>query len=282
MAKKQTKASGKLAVTHYTRLLKAVESGDMSLAKEAIASGANVSQLDPFGFNPLHRAVTNENIPIKVACQLVELFIAQGADVNAKCKDGRSVLYLAAEYQQKKAVVELLLECGASPNETNSSGRHISENARAEVVRKLLEKVTGKRVAQPEAPSRKERPLTSAEWNSARKRIAKVFANLEAKRILCLHKAGYTQEEGFDDCSEKIEQLGGLKESGIIGCCYYTLQDYQRCKEQGFLSLAFWAAPAGRDKDMPRIAELIVKTFRESGFDVDWGGTAMQRPAIWI
>lgn len=280
MAKKQSQRSRNLTVTPYSRLLTAVESGDLSLAIEALAAGANISQLDQFGFNPLHRAVTNENIPTKVACQLVDLFIANGADVNSRCKDGRTVLYLAAEYQQKKAVVKLLLERGASPDETDRFGNHITKNARAEVVRKLLATMTGKGVRKPKAALEKERPITTAQWNSARKRIAKAFSNLEDKRILCLHKAGYTQEDGFDDCSEQIAKLGGLEESGIIGCCYYTLQDFQRCKEQGFLSLAFWAAPDGKNKDMLRIAELIVSAFRDLGFEVDWAGTAGQRPSI--
>lgn len=269
-------------IAPYDVLLEAVATGNSMLAAQAIANGADLSQLDPHGFAPLQRLVTNENISSSATCQLIELLVDHGADPNAISKDGRSVIFLAAEFQQRKAAVETLLKAGADPSVTNSYGTHITENARAKVVRKLLESATGKRVVQTKTASKNEQQLSSSQWASGRRRISRVFAKLEAKRILCLHQAGASQDEGLDECSEQIQERGGIEGSGIIGCCFYTRQDQLRCKDQGFLRLAFWAAPSGKDKDMLRVGQIIVDGCRESGFDVEWEGTADNRPVIWI
>ena len=282
MSKKQTKKLVDVSPTPYDLLLTAVATGNLSLASEAIAAGANLSQKDPYGFSPLQGVVTNERISSNATCKLIELFVSHGADPNAKSDDGRSVIFLAAEFQQRKAAIETLLAAGADPNVLNSYGIHITENAKAQVVRKLLESVTGKKILQQKTVAKKERSLSSQQWAAARKKISKVFEKLESQQIMCMHKAGTTQDDGLADCSEEIQRRGGLKKSGIVGCCFYTGHDFKRCKDRGFLSLAFWAAPSGKTKDMRKVGELIVTTFRDSGFEVQWDGTADDRPAIWI
>lgn len=282
MGKKRKTKQNDVDVIAYHNLLDAVQSGSVSRATEALTSGADLSRMDLFGFTPLHRLVTNEDIPSNATCKLIKLLVSHGADPNAKSNDGRSVLFLAAEFQKQKAAIETLLEAGADPDVTDRGGTHITENARSKVVRKLLESITAKQVSKQKKASKKERPLSSSQWASARKRISKVFAELESKHVLCMHKIGTTQDDGLADCNEEIQRRGGLKKARIIGCCFYTGQDYRRCRSQGILLLAFWAAPAGKNKDMLKIGRLIVNTFRESGFNVEWNETADHRPLIWL
>ncbi|MGB4775763.1 MAG: hypothetical protein WBP45_11360, partial [Daejeonella sp.] len=58
-------------------------------------------------------------------------------------------------------------------------------------------------------------------------RLAKTFDQLIKEKIICLHKAGYTKQDGEGDCMESIERLNAL---GIkaIGFCYYHSQDLAR------------------------------------------------------
>lgn len=263
-------------------LLEAVGSGNISLASDALDAGADLALVDAHGFNPLQQLVTNESLTANRTCQLIELFIDHGADLNAKSKDGRSVIFLAAEFQTRKAPVELLLNAGADPNVMDSYGTHITENARAKVVRKLLSSATGNPLPRSTPLTSKERALSSTQWSSGRKRISKAFRRLDSENILCLHQAGRSQDEGMDACSEEIQKLGGIEKSKINGCCFYTWQDFQRCKAHGYLHLAFWSAHSGDEKDMLKIGRLIVDAFCESGFDVEWDNTADNRPKIWI
>lgn len=111
-------------------------------------------------------------------------------------------------------------------------------------------------------------------------RLVKSFDQLINDKIVCLHKAGYTKQDGEGDCMETIEKLNEL---GIkaIGFCYYHSQDLARTvdKEIRNLYLGF-DSPTHDDNEALKVANKIVSTLKENGFDVSWTGTVDQRIEI--
>ncbi len=111
-------------------------------------------------------------------------------------------------------------------------------------------------------------------------RLVKSFDQLINDKIVCLHKAGYTKQDGEGDCMETIEKLHEL---GIkaIGFCYYHSQDLARSvdKEIRNLYLGF-DSPTQDDNEALKVANKIVSTLKDNGFEVSWTGTVDQRIEI--
>jgi hypothetical protein len=108
-------------------------------------------------------------------------------------------------------------------------------------------------------------------------KIARAFDELIAQKIVCLHKAGYTRQDGEGDCMEVIEYL---KDQGVkaIGYCYYHEQDLARVVEPegGGLFLGY-DSPAQNDEDALVVANKIAEAIKKQGFEVEWNGTVDQR-----
>ena len=111
-------------------------------------------------------------------------------------------------------------------------------------------------------------------------RLAKSFDQLIRDKIVCLHKAGYTKQDGEGDCMETIERLNEL---GIkaIGFCYYHSQDLARAvdKDTKNLYLGF-DSPTHDDNMALQVANKIISTLKENSFEVNWTGTVDQRIEI--
>lgn len=108
-------------------------------------------------------------------------------------------------------------------------------------------------------------------------RIAKAFDELIAQKIVCLHKAGYTRQDGEGDCMELIEHLGDLGVKAL-GYCYYHEQDLARVvgPDGGGLFLGF-DSPTQDDGEALTVAHKIVEALVKNGFGVNWNGTVDQR-----
>lgn len=111
-------------------------------------------------------------------------------------------------------------------------------------------------------------------------RLDQVFEALIMQKIVCLHKAGYTKQDGEGDCIEIIEKL---QENGIkaLGFCYYHEQDLARAvnKDNRTLLLGFDSATQD-DEEALLVANMIVTALRENNFEVSWPGTVDQRIEI--
>lgn len=111
-------------------------------------------------------------------------------------------------------------------------------------------------------------------------RLAKTFDQLIQQKIVCLHNAGYTKQDGEGDCRETIERLNEL---GIkaIGFCYYHSQDLARAidKDTRNLYVGFDSATQD-DNEAVQVANKIVSALKENGFEVSWAGTVDQRIEI--
>ncbi|MYI06752.1 MAG: hypothetical protein F4059_05405, partial [Gemmatimonadetes bacterium] len=88
-----------------------------------VAAGADVNAQDDAGRTPLHRAVAN---PGRIRGWLLPVVISAlldaGADPNAQDSEGSTPLHLAAGRADASPLVSLLIEAGADPNGHNNAG----------------------------------------------------------------------------------------------------------------------------------------------------------------
>ncbi|MFE3947304.1 ankyrin repeat domain-containing protein [Streptomyces sp. NPDC059118] len=261
--------------------------GDATAVRAALDAGFDVTAVDAYGWSPLHRAAMGaEADPARAAAVLAALLDA-GAPVEQPGGDGRTALYLAAEFSQSPEAVELLIARGADPDVTDGHGNHVTVNAWVPEVAALLAAAAG---SAPPAPAEvePERRLSRAEWRAAEKRIGAVLGGLDAAGFVALADAGTTQSDGFDDCSEIAGERAGGPDGpdgpddpdSLVGFCSYTRQDAARARRTGHLLLAFWGAPDGSTRAMERAGGLVVGAFREAGFRVRWNGTGDSRPSV--
>jgi uncharacterized protein DUF6891 len=107
-------------------------------------------------------------------------------------------------------------------------------------------------------------------------RLDGVFEALRSQGILTRHRCGLTIQDGLDVIHGLQEEAGG-KRSGLIGYCFYHLQDMEAAMwgETG-LWLAFGSFPPSR-KGAVAVGQTVRKEFERAGFMVDWDGTADTR-----
>ena len=111
-------------------------------------------------------------------------------------------------------------------------------------------------------------------------RLAKAFDQLINEKIVCLHKAGFTRQDGEGDCLETIERLNEL---GIkaIGFCYYHSQDLARAVDKSIQNLYLgFGSSTNDDNKAAQIADKIVSVLKENNFEVSWTGSVDQRIEI--
>lgn len=262
-------------------LHEAARLGDLAALEEGLRRASEPGAKNQNGFTLLHcAAVACSRVDEKTAIALVRRLIDAGCPVNESSDDGRTVLFLAAEFSNWVEPLKLLIAAGANPNVRDSKGNHIVTNANAKEVQKFLSEITGHPIPPPrvEFPSEK---LSAAEWRQAKHKLDPVFDGLARAGLVVLQDAGTTQEDGFADCSQAFREKGGLA-AGLIGFCFYTRQDLNRAKRTSQLSLAFWGAPDGNDDAMERVGWQVTEAFRKAGFTVGWDGTPRIRPTIFL
>lgn len=125
------------ADTPQEALLRAIWEGNLVLAQEALAKGADAKAKDGVAFTPLHRAAEHGRL------EIARLLLERGADVNAASNIGDTPLLWAAEGRHDE-LVKLLLSKGASTQWETRYGKlpiHLAaENGWLNAVRFLLDK----------------------------------------------------------------------------------------------------------------------------------------------
>ena len=259
----------------------AARSGEIETVKAHLDRGIDLTATNEYGFTVLHcAAMACNTVDEPRALAVIDLLLRAGSPVDATSRDGRTVLYLAAEFSPTLAPLKMLIQAGAGVDVRNAHGAHIVTNAMAKEVQRFLSALTGHPIPPPR-PVRKPVKLSAAEWRTAKLHIDKVFDALSRSGLVALQRAGTTQEDGFSDCSEEFRARGGIGR-GLRGFCFYTLQDLNRARRTSQLSLAFWGAPDGAPEAMARVGQAVVDAFRKNGFIVDWNGSPGMRPTVYL
>ncbi|MGB4811768.1 MAG: ankyrin repeat domain-containing protein [Methylophilaceae bacterium] len=264
-----------------TKLFDAIAQGNLAGLQAELALKPDLTQKDAYGFTPLHRAVMSTNtLNEQIAMALLSALIEAQSPVEQLADDGRTALFLAAEFSPTLAPVALLIKAGANANISDRFGNHIVENAMKEEVQQYLSDLTGHPIPIPplELDSVK---LSAAEWKAAKVHLNVVFEQLKQANIVVLQNAGTTQEDGFADCSEAL-QTTQAPNGQWQGFCFYSSQDLNRAKRNSQLSLSFWGAPDGNTESMLTIGQAIVDAFKQYPFIVDWSGSKNTRPIIYL
>jgi len=110
-------------------------------------------------------------------------------------------------------------------------------------------------------------------------RLDSAFAALNARGIIALQNAGYTQSDGYDDVRQNYHERSDR--DSVVGYCFYHGQDLERAVHSEGLYLAFGPMDAKKEKsEGPRIGAMIVEELTRAGFAVKWDGTFDQRISI--
>jgi hypothetical protein len=112
--------------------------------------------------------------------------------------------------------------------------------------------------------------------------LDKAFAALNARGVIALQNAGYTQSDGYDDVRQSYDERSDRDR--VIGYCFYHGQDLERAVHGEGLYLAFGPIDARNEAtEGPLVGAIIVEELRRAGFTAKWDGTFGQRicvPAI--
>ena len=118
-----------------TPLSCAAENQHAQVVNLLISRDANIKTQDDFGWQPLHRAQVHYGGD-DIAAKLIE----SGADVNAKCLNGKTPLHYAVE-RENESMIRLLLELGADMSAQDIARRaplHTAIDCRSEHMVHLL------------------------------------------------------------------------------------------------------------------------------------------------
>jgi hypothetical protein len=107
-------------------------------------------------------------------------------------------------------------------------------------------------------------------------KLDKVFDALNARGVIALQNAGYTQSDGCDDILEAHHKHPTPDK--IIGHCFYHGQDLERAVNGQGLHLAFGPIDSSKEgTEGPRIGAMIVEELAQVGFSTQWNGTFAKR-----
>ena len=263
-----------------TKLHLAAEQVDIKQIAACLEAGEDPNQVNPHGFNALQLVATSEVSSADRVVQAMKLLVDSGIELEMASCDGRTALYLAAEFCTSTKPIEFLLQCGANPNATNEFGTSIVENSRSKKVQQLLAKVLKQSMPVKE-PKLKERRLPTAEWREVRKRLARAFESLNELGLVAIQGVGQNQDDAFDDCSQTYRDRGG-RNAGLTGICFTSKSDESRARETGQLYLGFWGAPKGTEKETIRIGKVVVAEMQKQGLVVKWNESANERPLVLL
>jgi hypothetical protein len=104
-------------------------------------------------------------------------------------------------------------------------------------------------------------------------RLSKAFDGLIKTKIVCLHKAGYTQSDSTTDCWEAVHALEKVEVNAIDYCFYHT-QDLIGAIDPHSRSfyLSFGSCD-DHDGAKIDIAKRVIGVLSENGLDVYWDGS---------
>ena len=260
-------------------LCAAARAADVEVVRRLL-DDADLTATEEHGFTALHCAALGTNTENIADCLTVlQMLVEAGSVIEQTTDDGRTALYLAAEFSPELGPVELLITAGANPD-VSAQGVHVVINAMTSPVQEWLSDLSGYPVPPPpiEFPSVKMR---AADWKRVTPALEAAFAELAEGGLVVQQDVGTNQDDGLADCAQVYAERGG-DNSGLVGFCFYSRSDLNRAKRTSQLALSFWGAPAGEPEAMTTVGAQIVAAFGDAGFPVDWNGTASSRPTVFL
>lgn len=262
-------------------LFEAARKCDPAAVQKFVDGAPDLFQVNDYGFNALQCAAMGSNA-CKDEFKIIEtlkILVDGGSPLEAKSNDGRTALFLLAEFSPFVTPVQFLIDAGANPDVSDMHGNHITRNAMMEEVQELLSNITGVPLEQEE-PEPEPVKMTTKAWTTAKKAIEKVFEEINGINIIALADAGYTQSDAFADCAEILHEQDNNK--NVIGFCFFTRQDQNTAKRSSLLYLGIWGAPDGNDEDTITVGKLVTSVFEKHGFQIKWPVTASIRPCVLL
>lgn len=262
-------------------IFEAAREGNISLLKEILLTKPDLATFNDHGFTALHCAAAGTDlIDEKVMLEILALLVEAGSPLETLSHDGRTPLYLCAEFSSSVKPVQFLIEAGANPDVYDTAGNHIVKNSHIIEVKQLLARLTGVAVPVEPPPGPPALKMNSAAWKKAKTVLDIVFRELTDVGLIALQDAGSTQSDGFEECAEEFHQC--TNQESIIGFCFYTRQDLNRAKRTSELPLAIWGAPEGKAKDTEKVTGIVVNAFEKAGVNVGWNGSGSMRPSLYL
>ena len=120
----------------------AVQDGNIEAVKQHLAAGTDVNGTgEELGWTPLQWAAYTAHEDYSEKNVIIELLIAQGADVNAKTEEGDTPLHFATEGESfihsiNENIVEQFIDAGADVNAKDYEGKTPLDRAIASDARK--------------------------------------------------------------------------------------------------------------------------------------------------
>lgn len=131
-----------------SKLIEAVRTGNLTLARAKLEAGRNPNQLDEHKNPLIHYPIIQDNP------EMLQLLLEYGADPNLRWKKDIVIqkeftpLHVvttvrAADKKHRKTILDLLLAYGANPAAVDSDGRTALNVARNKTAKKYLKKLAG-------------------------------------------------------------------------------------------------------------------------------------------
>jgi len=110
-------------------------------------------------------------------------------------------------------------------------------------------------------------------------RLDAAFAAINARGVISLQNAGYTQSDGYDDFLDAYDQHPN--QSSVLGYCFYHEQDMERAVLGGGLYFAFGPVDAREEATKGlEVGKIIREELERVGLQVDWDGTFANRMSV--
>ncbi|QNK64594.1 ankyrin repeat domain-containing protein [Pedobacter sp. PAMC26386] len=264
-----------------TDIFEASRKGNIPLLEEILLAKPDLTAFNKYGFTALHCAAAGcDLVADDVILKVMKLLIDAGSPLEIPSHDGRTPLYLAAEFSRTVKPVQFLIDAGANPDVYGPTGNHVVKNAWVLEVKQLLAKLSGIAIPVEPEPAPPAIKMNTMAWKKAKLSLDVVFNGLVNNGLIVLQDAGTTQSDGFGDCAELFSQH--KDQSSVVGFCFYTRQDLNRAKKTSELPLAIWGAPNGKIKDTENVGNIVADAFRKAGINVGWNGSGSMRPSLYL
>ena len=107
-------------------------------------------------------------------------------------------------------------------------------------------------------------------------RLSQAFQALNARGVVALENAGYTQSDGIEDTMELLDQAEDR--SRFVGYCFYHGQDLERAVRGEGLYLSFGPIdPKNERTEGPHVGQIIVEELHRRSLRTKWNGTFGER-----